>query len=216
MSSAASTLGPVAAAESDFPQYVYAPWVDGVPHSDRAKQVVELGRALANQTRLPLIGVGATKNQLPDDWGKLGYRTKKSSQGGGHGGSIEIHFWPSIDTFASLGPEGTHAFVLEWASFRDTTTYDLSGWARHNHAVHFDSKEVMAPALSDDALELYRRIDWNGNNGWFDTAGRRDALRDLRRLKELGEYDGADLLGYLLGKHSNRALRALLAIAEKA
>ena len=61
-------------AEPEFPRYLYVPWVDGVSHADRSAAVVQLGRALAVETHLPLIGVGATKNQLPDDWEKLGYR----------------------------------------------------------------------------------------------------------------------------------------------
>lgn len=91
--------------------------------------------------------------------------------------------------------------ALEWAS------YDHSGWARRNHAVHFDTKEKLAPALSADAIKFYERIHWNGNNGWHDDYGKRDALRNLRRLREIGEFDPDDLAGYTIGRHGNTAIR---------
>jgi hypothetical protein len=194
----------------DFPQYVYVPWVDGEPHSARASEAREIASALASKKRIPLVGVGATKNQLPDDWGSLPYRTLKSRHGSSHGSAVEIHFWPMLDTLAAMPPHGTHAFVLEWGSD------DLSGWARHNHAVHFDTKQTLEPSLSSDALELYGRIDWNGNNGWHDAPGKRDALHDLRKLREMGELDPADLGGYMIGRHSNRAIRQLIELAKRA
>jgi hypothetical protein len=193
-----------------FPRFVYVPWSDEEPHAPRAEQAVGLARALAAQIGHPVIGIASTKNQLPDDWGKLPYRTRKSSTAAVHGPAVEVHFWPSIDDLASMSPKrASHAFVLEWGSD------DLSGWARHNHAVHFDTKEELAPALSADAIKLYERIDWNGNNGWHDEYGKRDALRDLRRLREIGELDPHDLAGYMIGRHSNTAIRKLLELAKK-
>lgn len=164
---------------------------------------------------MPLIGVGATKQQLPDDWGKNGYRTLKSSQGYTRAGSVEIHFWPSVDTFASLRPSGTHTLVLEWASYGGGITCDLSGWARHNRAFHFDTKTELEPALSVEAIALYQRIDRNGNNSWLDAPGKRDALRDLRLLRDLGELEPADLVGYMIGRHSPRAIKQLIALVAK-
>lgn len=193
-----------------FPRFVYVPWSDEEAHTTRANQVAGLARALAAQTRQPIIGIASTKNQLPNDWGKLPYRTRKSSTASVPGPAVEIHFWPSIDDLASMSPKrAAHAFVLEWGSD------DLSGWARHNHAVHFDTKEELTPALSADATKLYERIDWNGNNGWHDDYGKRDALRDLRRLREIGELDPHDLAGYMIGRHSNTAIRKLLELAKK-
>jgi hypothetical protein len=194
-----------------FPRFVYVPWSDEEPHASRADQAVGLARALAAQIRQPVIGIASTKDQLPDDWGKLPYRTRKSSANAVPAPAVEIHFWPSIDDLASMSPKrASHAFVLEWASD------DLSGWARHNHAVHFDTREELAPALSADAIKLYERIHWNGNNGWYDDYGKRDALRDLRRLREIGELDPDDLAGYMIGRHSNTAIRKLLELAKKA
>ncbi|MCJ1703460.1 hypothetical protein [Rathayibacter sp. VKM Ac-2926] len=86
---------------------------------------------------------------------------------------------------------------------------------RRNHAVHFDTKEELAPALSADAIKFYERIDWNGNNGWHDDYGKRDALRDLRRLREIGELDPDDLAGHMIGRHGNTAIRNLLELAKK-
>ena len=196
-------------ADVEFPRYVYVPWVDGESHSARANEARMIAAALASKKRISLVGVGATKNQLPDDWGSLPYRTLKSRHGS-HGSGVEIHFWPMLDTLAAMPPHGAHAFVLEWGS------YDLSGWARHNHAVHFDTKQALESSLSPDAIELYERIDWNGNNGWHDAPGKRDAIRDLRKLRELGEFDAADLGGYMIGRHSNRAIRQLIDLAKRA
>lgn len=195
---------------STFPRFVYVPWSVEEPHASRAKQAVGLARALAAQIRHPIIGIASTKDQLPDDWGKLPYRTRKSSTAAVPDPAVEVHFWPSIDDLASMSPKrASHAFVLEWGSD------DLSGWARHNHAVQFDTKEELAPALSTHAIKLYERIDWNGNNGWHDDYGKRDALRDLRTLREIGELDPHDLAGYMIGRHSNTAIRKLLELAKK-
>lgn len=213
MSEVALSLGSVANPDSSstFPRFIYIPWSDAESYELRADEAVSLARALAAQVKRPIIGIASTKDQLPDDWGKLPYRTRKSSVNAAPAAAVEVHFWPSIDDLASMNPKrASHAFVLEWAS------YDLSGWARHNHAVHFDTKEELAPALSADAIKLYERIDRNGNNGWHDDYGKRDALRDLRRLREIGELDPNDLAGYMIGRHSNTAIRKLLELAKKA
>lgn len=212
MSEVALSLGCVADPDSStFPRFIYVPWSDAEPHALRADQAVRLARALAAQVKRPIIGIASTKDQLPDDWGKLPYRTRKSSANAVSAPAVEVHFWPSIDDLASMSPKrASHAFVLEWPS------YDLSGWARHNHAIHFDTKEELTPALSADAIKLYERIDWNGNNGWHDEYGKRDALRDLRTLREIGELDPNDLAGYMVGRHSNTAIRKLLELAKKA
>jgi hypothetical protein len=56
----------------------------------------------------------------------------------------------------------------------------------------------MVPQLSAAARELYDRIEFNGNNGWADAPGKRDAIRDLRELKAMGELDADLLHGYML------------------
>lgn len=167
-------------------------------------------RDLAEQIGCLIIGVASTKDQLPDGWRRLPYRTRRSSTAAVPAPAVEVHFWPSIDDLASVSPKrASHAFVLEWRFD------DLSGWARHNHAVHFDTREELPQTLSADAIELYERIDWNGNNGWHDDHGQRDAPRDLRRLHEIGELDPDDLAGYMIGRHSNTAIRKLLELAKK-
>lgn len=196
---------------SIFPRFIYVPWADTDPHALRADQAVRLARALAAQVKHPILGIASTKEQLPIDWGKRPYRTRKSSANAVPAPAVEVHFWPSIDDLAAMSPKrASHAFVLEWASC------DLSGWARHNHAVHFDTTEKLMPALSADAIKLYERIDWNGNNGWHDGRGTCDALRDLRTLREIDELDPNDLAGYMVGRHSNTAIRKLLDLAKKA
>lgn len=211
MSDSATTLHLMSNPDSSaFPRFIYVPWSDSEPHAPRAEQAVELARALATQIERPVIGVASTKSQLPDDWGKLPYRTRKSSTAAVRCPAVEVHFSPSIDDLAAMSPQrSAHAFVLEWGSD------DLSGWARHNHAVRLDTEEELEPLLSADALELYERIDWNGNNGWHDTPGKRDAVRDLRRLREINELELNDLAGYMIGRHSNTAIRQLLRLAMR-
>ncbi|BAJ73214.1 signal recognition particle GTPase [Microbacterium testaceum StLB037] len=194
-----------------FPRFIYVPWVSDQPHSARADETVELATELAAQIRRPVIGIASTKDQLPDDWGKRPYRTRKSSAAATSGPAVEVHFWPSLDDLAAMNPgRAAHAFILEFGSD------DLSGWARHHHAVHFDTKDELTPALSAEAISLYESIDRIGNNSWHDDYGKRDALRDLRRLRDIGELDPGDLAGYMIGRHSHTAIRKLLELAKKA
>lgn len=207
----AATLGVVIDRDGGaLPRFLYVPWVDSEPPALREKHAVELAHTISVRTNLPLVGVASTKRQLPDDWGKLSYRTRKSSNSSVAGPVVAIHFWPSIDDLASMRPSRAgYALVLEWASD------DLSGWARHNRAVHLDTNQVLAPTLSPESLKLYKRIDWNGNNGWHDKPGKRDALRDLRQLRELDELDVDDLAGYMIGRHDNYSIRALVELARR-
>lgn len=211
LSAAATSLNAMTDPGIAFPRFIYVPWSGEQSPEQRGHQIVNLAHALAQRTGHPLLGIAATKNQLPDDWGKLPYRTRKSSSASVSGPAVEIHFWPSLDTLAYLSPaRAGYAFVLEWGSD------DLSGWARHHHAIDFDTKEELAPAISDEAAGLYAQIDRNGNNSWHDDYGERGALRDLRRLRELGELDPDDLAGYMIGRHSNSAIRRLLDLARRA
>lgn len=197
--------------ERKFPRHIYVPWIDGEPFDERAEQVVAIAQALAREAGLPLLGVAATAQQLPDDWGKHPYRTRKSRAHSVSGPAVEVYFWPTLDLLASMPPtHGKHTFVLEWGSD------DLSGWARHAGAVHFDEKKKMAPECTTEALELYADIDWNGNNSWRDAPGKRDALRDLRELKTMGELDPVDLAGYMIGRHGDHAIKNLLELVRKA
>lgn len=196
---------------SEFPRYIYVPWIDGEPHGERADQTVALAEALAWEVGLPVLGVAATAQQIPDGWGKRPYRTRKSRAHSVAGPAVEVYFWPTLDLLASMPPtHGKRTFVLEWGSD------DLSGWARHAGAVHFDEKQTMVPTITAEALELYAVIDWNGNNSWGDAPGKRDALRDLRKLKAMGELEPVDLAGYMIGRHGDHAIKNLLELARKA
>jgi hypothetical protein len=200
----------MASRSSEFPRYIYVPWIDGVPHGGRADETVELAQVVARETGLPVLGVAATTQQLPDDWGRRPYRTSKSRAHSVAGPAVEVYFWPTVDLLASMPPtHGEHTFVLEWGSD------DLSGWARHAGAVDFDEKQTMVPTITAEALELYAAIDWNGNNSWRDAPGKRDALRDLRKLKAMGELDPLDLAGYMIGRHGEHAIKNLLELARK-
>ena len=193
----------------ESPRFVYVPWNDEVSIDARASHVFAVARDLASKERLPVMGIAATKDQLPDGWGKLPYRTRKSSVAAINGPAVRIYFWPSLDDLASVAPARSgFVIVLEWEAG------ELAGWARHNHALNFDTRQELAPALSDGAMELYERIAWNGNNGWRDDWGKRDAISDMRKLRDMGEFDAVDLAGYMIGRWGSRAIRQLLKLAR--
>jgi hypothetical protein len=81
----------------------------------------------------------------------------------------------------------------------------LHGWAAVNGAFDVATREVQAP-LGEAETKLYGRILWNGNNGWADAAGKRDALHDLRELRAVGGLDKDRLLGYLVGRKGFEAV----------
>ena len=193
----------------ESPRFVYVPWNDELSVDDRASHVLLVARDLASEERLPVMGIAATKDQLPGDWGKLPYRTRKSSVAAIDGPAVRIHFWPSLDDLASIAPASAgFVIVLEWEAG------ELAGWARHNHALDFDTGEELVPTRSAEAMELYERIAWNGNNGWRDDWGKRDAVSDMRKLREMGEFDALDLAGYMIGRRGSRAIRQLLLLAR--
>ncbi|MFZ8756953.1 hypothetical protein ACO03V_05970 [Microbacterium sp. HMH0099] len=180
-----------------------------MPVDRRSSQVFAVARDLASKERLPVMGIAATKDQLPDGWGKLPYRTRKSSVAALDGPAVRIYFWPSLDDLASMAPASAgFVIVLEWEAG------ELAGWARHNQALNFDTREELVPARSGGAMELYERIAWSGNNGWRDDWGKRDAVSDMRKLRDMDEFDALDLAGYMIGRRGNRAIRQLLHLAR--
>ena len=193
----------------ESPRFVYVPWNDELSIDSRASHVFAVARDLASKERLPVMGIAATKDQLPDGWGKFPYRTRKSSVAAIDGPAVRIYFWPSLDDLASMAPASSgFVIVLEWQAG------ELAGWARHNHALNFDTREELVTARSDAAMELYERIERNGNNGWHDDWGTRDAINDMRKLRDLGEFDVLDLAGYMIGRRGSRAIRQLLQLAR--
>lgn len=189
-----------------FPQAIYVPWVSDELRVARVARVQTLAHRLALQTGHHITGYAATKSHLPAGWGRQPFVTRRTNVVPVASG-ISIYFWPTISDLATFPPHRVaHAFVIEAAS------EDLSGWARHHRAVHFDTKQLLAPTLTPDALALYDRIDWNGNNGWRDHVGKRDALHDLDMLRATGELNPADLAGYLIGRQPADAIRRLQAL----
>lgn len=139
---------------------------------------------LAARVGAPPIAVVTGKHMIPDDWGKRPYRTRTSSGNLHPGQPVEVHIWPSLEDLVALRATTTgHAIIIEYAD------HDLSGWARHRGAMHYDTKEILAPEVSEEALSLYAKIDWNGNNGWHDAPGKRDALRERCESTSHPTYD---------------------------
>jgi hypothetical protein len=53
------------------------------------------------------------------------------------------------------------------------------------------------------------RFLWNGNNGWADAAGKRDALHDLREFRVLGILDKDRLIGFMVSRKGLEAVARL-------
>lgn len=187
-----------------FPRYVYVPWVSADEHAARCARVQVLAGRLAGELGVPIVGYAATRRDLPAGWAKRPAITRRSRYSRPVS-SVGIHFQPTLLDLAARSPQrSTHAFVMEGPSD------DLSGWARHHRAVHIDTALPLSPTISSVAKKLYELIDWNGNLGWRDRLGRSEALHGLIRLRDLGELEPVDLLGYLIDRQPPEALHRLL------
>ena len=193
--------------QSGTPRHFSLPWTDGEHNLDEG---IEFGKALAQSAKLPLEVGMPQLNQIPDELAKLPHFTERSHS------SLRIPrvvllLHPTYKLMRHGRPgDGSYAVVVEFA------TEKLHGWATFTGALNIKSKEAMSPKLSAAARELYERIEFNGNNGWADAPGKRDAIRDLRELKDMGELDVDLLRGYMLTRSqtSDTAIERLIKLAE--
>jgi hypothetical protein len=190
------------------PQYFYLHWTDGESNLDEG---IGFGTALAQASGLPMEVGMPQLNQIPDEQAKLAHFTERSR------GSLRIPrvvllLHPANKLMSHGRPgDGSYAVGVEFA------TEKLHGWAAFTGAFNIKSKETMSPQLSAAARELYERIEFNGNNGWADAPGKRDAIRDLRELKDKGERDVDLLRGCMLARvrTSDVALERLVKLVER-
>lgn len=211
MSAALVTLGDMSPFEPAFPRFVYVPWRDDVDFRERMENAASAAVELAEDEGLAVMAVASAKDDLPSAWGKRPYRTRKSTAFAVSGPAVEVHIWPALADLGASSPlRAKHAFVIEFAG------HDLSGWARHSGALHADTGATLAPTVSETAAKIYTSIDFSGNNGWADQPGRRDALRYLQQLKEMGELHPVDIAGYLVAHRqcSREAITRLLELAQ--
>lgn len=184
----------------------YFSWDDAQGYSE---EPTRFAVALSKNLGLSLTVVVATKPDIPDELSRVGYVTERSHHLSA-GESVVLLLYPTRKLLYRPWGRAAKIVVAEW--FSDP----LEVWAARHDGYDVRTGRAMSLDISDHVIELYERIVWNGNNSWFDKAGQRDALRDLRELKARGELDKDELIGYLLGRKSLRALEQLEKLIDKA
>lgn len=187
-------------------EILYFSWAggEGYPH-----EPVDFAIALAAQLRLPVIVVSRALGNIPDTLSKADYITERSSRSSERRSVVLLHYptAPLMDKIPFRS--AAHIVAAEYP------TNPLLTWAAKREAWDLRSEETMALNLSPETKKLYDRILWNGNNGWRDAPGKRDARRDLNELRDRGVLDKEQLLGYLVGEKSSRTLEHLASLIDK-
>jgi len=190
---------------SELPKTFYLPWTEGENNLDEG---IAFGTGLARATGLPLEVGMQLLNQIPEELGKLPHFTERS-RSSMRGPRVVLLLHPTFKLLGhAVSREGRYVVVVEYP------TNELSGWAALAGAFNLKTKETMSVDLGTEALVLYKRIEWNGNNGWSDDHGKRTALSDLNKLKASGELNVDLLRGYFLPKKSDTAVERLIKLAE--
>lgn len=184
----------------------YFPWEDGLGYPD---DPVNFARGLSKEMGLPLTVVAKGKSDIPDELHRAGYVTERSSHGD-RGPSVVLLFYPTIRLFDRSWGNAAKYVAAEWPSD------PLDVWAARHDGFNVRTGEAMEVGISDDVRAIYERILWNGNNGWFDVPGKRDALRDLGNLKSQGLLNKDELIGYFLGQKASHSLEQLVKLIAKA
>ncbi|TFC22097.1 hypothetical protein E3O55_18950 [Cryobacterium sp. MDB1-18-2] len=184
----------------------YVPWTDEV---NNFVPGAELGRLVARDARLPLQVAVTVENQIPDLLKGVDFVTEKSSGHLGIQARVVVLLHPSLKLLSRALPRdsGSKAVVVEFP------TVPLHGWAAANGAFNVATREVQAP-LGAAEVKLYDRILWNGNNGWADAAGKRDALHDLRELRAMGLLDKDRLIGFMVSDKGFEAVARLVKLVD--
>lgn len=181
---------------------IYFPWAEN-DDEDPVAFTIELAKYLG----LPITVVAVGKQNIPDELSSAGYVTERSSRASNQP-SVTLLYYPTKKLMSAMPRTGR---VVAAEFFMDP----LRTWAAKRGAWNIHTGETMALELAPKVEELYSRILWNGNNGWFDKPGQRDALRDLRELKDMGALDKEQLLGYLIGEKSHRSLEQLAKLVDQ-
>ena len=92
----------------------------------------------------------------------------------------------------------------------------LSGWAAAVGALNLVTGEKTIDPITEEQLAEYKRIDFNGNNGWASGFGADQTRRILRSLDSIGELDRDHLIGHMLAMgHNARHLKRLRTLVDK-
>lgn len=183
----------------------FQPWNDEVNNITPA---IGIAQALAHELKLPLRVAAPTLNAIPDELSKADYVTERSRRGSsGPHLTLVLHPWLRMATTVL---RGRPVVVAEHFAF------PLRVWAANVSALDLESGETLSPKpLTPEVVELLGRIDWNGNNGWMDAPGKRDAIRDLTKLKDFGALDAEVVVAAMLVKHSETHIKQLVKLIEK-
>lgn len=176
----------------------YIPWVDGVNNFGPG---ADFGQRVAQAAGLPLQVAVPLKNQRPESLKRADFVTEKSSGHLGNQARVVVILHPTLKLLSRALPSDSSSkvVVVEFSTVR------LHGWAVANGALNVATLEVPAPLAPAETV-LYERILWNGNNGWADAAGKRDALHDLRELRVMGKLDKDSLIGYMVSREDYEAV----------
>ncbi|TSD95285.1 hypothetical protein FOS14_18135 [Skermania sp. ID1734] len=80
----------------------------------------------------------------------------------------------------------------------ETPSFPVRGWASAVGAVDLLTGEITPPPAAELKDELDHLV-FNGNNGYGDVYGKRDAKRSLGKLSASADYDPDFIVGYLAG-----------------
>jgi hypothetical protein len=186
---------------------IYFPWTDGLGYPD---DPVKFTIALAHRAQLPITVICHSKTDIPDTLSRAEYITHRSSNVSGRP-SVALLLYPDRKTVGRAPTRSAKYLVAA-----EYPVQLLRTWAAKRGAWDIRNGESMELNLDPNVKALYDRILWNGNNSWRDAPGKRDALRDLHQLRELGALDKEELLGYLMDEKRSDSLEQLEKLIDKA
>lgn len=114
--------------------------------------------------------------------------------------SVSIGAGPVL-AYVPYGRELAYAVSLARATSLcvvETVSFPVRGWAAAVAAINLLTGEPTPPPDAEVKEELDHLV-FNGNNGYGDQYGKRDALSILRGLAGRPDYDAAFIVGYLAG-----------------
>jgi hypothetical protein len=183
------------------------PWVENLPLEDRAALAIDwiTDRERDSGRRASVIVPLARTYQEPIESFKKSrpWASVRSSSKLGRGPVVVFSTgMEGLDRAARLAQDDAVSYVAwgddDW----------LPGWAATVAAIDLLSGESVAPP-GPDVESLLDDLDWAGNNGWFDAPGKRDALRLLKELADIGAAP-AFIIGAMLARgHSRDSLKHL-------
>lgn len=187
-------------------QTIYFPWSSVQGCQD---DPVKLTTALAGQVGLPITVMCSDKSSIPDALQHADYVTERSQCVNGRQ-SVILLYYPTRRLFDRTALRSAkYVVVAEWPD------EPLETWAAKRRAWNARTRATMSLDISPEITETYGRILWNGNNGWHDAPGKRDALRDLEALRDRNLLIKEQLIGYLLGEKSSSALDQLEKLVDQ-